>query len=124
MHIDGENQVNSSLVLKNTLRVRWNMGNCSSSNSYLESTGYNFPAVYTERCCLTPGRHTLSCYNDPPVQGWKDAYITIDGHRYCDDFATFKSFQKVDVTGTYIMATIVFLSSLNIILLCIYVLDI
>ena len=103
-------------MLRNTSRVRWTIGNCSSSNSYLESTGYNFPAVYTERCCLTPGRHTLSCYNDPPAQGWKDAYITIDGHRYCDDFANFKSFQKVDVTGTYIMATIVFVSSLNIII--------
>lgn len=32
--------------------------------------------------------------------GWRnDAYMRIDGHRYCDNFVSYKSFQKIVVNG-------------------------
>ena len=76
--------------------VRWSLGACSSLNS----SEYQFPALYIHRCCLQPGRHLLSCYSDPPAHGWTNAHLTIDGHRFCDDFVGFTSFQILEITGT------------------------
>ena len=88
------NHRNAALI--NKLTVRWSLGACSSLNS----SEYQFPALYIHRCCLQPGRHILSCYNDPPGHGWKNAYLTIDGHRFCDNFVGFTSYQTLEITGT------------------------
>ena len=58
--------------------------------------------MYTDRCCIAPGKHRLTCYNNPPARGWKNEYLMIDGHRYCDNFVGFKSMQKIAVTGRHI----------------------
>ena len=87
-------------MLKKNATARWTLGSCSSLNSVEKYETYQYPAVYTERCCLEPGVHTLVCYNDPPAQGWKDTYLIINTHRYCNDFYGYQSFQKVTVTGT------------------------
>ena len=100
MNIVGETQNESSTVLKKHATARWKLGTCASLNSIASGATYQYPAIYTERCCLAPGRHTLVCYNYPPSRGWKNAYILINGHRYCDDFISYKSFQKIYVKGT------------------------
>ena len=102
MNIVGETQSESSTVLNKTATARWKLGTCASLNSIESGATYQYPAIYTERCCLESGRHTLVCYNHPPARGWSNAYIMINGQRYCDDFISYKSFQKVLVTGTNI----------------------
>ena len=99
MNIVGKTQNESSTVLNKNATARWKLGTCASLNSIERGTTYQYPAIYTERCCLESGRHTLVCYNNPHAQGWNNAYILINGHRYCDDFISYKSFQKILVTG-------------------------
>ena len=100
MNIVGETQNENSTVLNTNATARWKLGSCASLNSIESGATYQYPAIYTERCCLKSERHTLVCYNDPPSRGWNNTYITINGQRYCDDFISYKSFQKVLVTGT------------------------
>ena len=107
LNIVGETQDKESNLLMKNATARWKLGPCTSLNSIGNGNTYQYSAVYTERCCLEPGRHTLVCYNDPPSQGWSDAYILINGHRYCDDFVSYKSFQKILVTGTSISVYLV-----------------
>ena len=97
--IDGETDKDNSKFYDGNATVKWQLGACTSSNSIEGGTAYKHQTTYTERCCLEPGRHTLVCYNDPPSRGWKDAYIMINGQRYCDDFISYISFQKILVTG-------------------------
>ena len=100
LNVVGETQDKTSTILKKNSTARWMLGSCSSLNSFEDDITYQYPAIYTERCCLGPGRHMLICYSNPPSRGWKNTYILINGHRFCDDFVTYKSFQKVLVTGT------------------------
>ena len=114
LNIVGETQHENSTLLKKIATVRWKLGTCASLNSIEIGTTYQYPAVYTERCCLQSGRHTLVCYNTPPARGWNNAYIMIDGHRYCDDFISFKSFQKINVASKN-LSTIYVMMTCNII---------
>ena len=100
LNIVGETQSENSNLLSKPATARWKLGACTSLNSIEDGATYHYPALYTERCCLEPGRHTLLCYNYPPARGWNNAHILIDGERYCDDFVGYKSFQKILVTGT------------------------
>ena len=101
LNVVGETEKENSTMLKENATARWNLGSCSSLNSlFFEGDEvYQYPAVYTERCCLEPGIHVLSCHNTPPAQGWKDTHLIINGHRHCDDFMGYKSFQKISLTG-------------------------
>ena len=101
LNIDGDDRVYNNDYLRDASSVRWDLGTCTSLNSEFGSTfnyDYDFPALYTERCCLRPGRYTLACYNNPPARGWNNAYIIVDGHRYCDNFIGYRSLQKINVT--------------------------
>ena len=98
LNIVGETQDWIRLLKKNST-VRWKLGTCASLNFIESGATYQYPAIYTERCCLEPGKYTLACYNNPSARGWNNAYILINGHRYCDDFINYKSFQKILVTG-------------------------
>ena len=80
--------------------VRWNLGTCTSLNSDFENTTYNYESRFFERCCLAPGKNILSCHNNIPIRGWKDAFLIIGGHTYCDNFIGYKLLQHVVVTGT------------------------
>ena len=102
MNIVGETQNENSTLLNKNSTARWKLGTCASLNSIASGATYQYPAIYTERCCLESGMHTLVCYNHPPSRGWNNTYIMINGQRYCDDFISYKSFQKVLVTGTNI----------------------
>ena len=99
LNIVGETLYKNTTRLMKNATVRWKLGTCTSLNSIEIGAMYQYPAVYTERCCLQSGRHTLVCYNTPPARGWNNAYILINGHRYCDDFGDFKSFQKILLTS-------------------------
>ena len=99
LHIGDETKrrVDTAKIKKSA--VRWNLGDCSS----VKGSDYHFKALYIQRCCLQPGIQLLSCYSDPPAVGWKGAYITIDGHRYCDNFVGYTFLQNLNITGTYLL---------------------
>ena len=75
--------------------VRWTLGDCSSMNVEM----YENKGSFAQRCCLTPGRHILTCENSNLEMGWKNAKILIDGHSYCDDFLAYKAMRVITVTG-------------------------
>ena len=60
---------------------------------------YENKGRFAQRCCLTPGKHVLTCENSDMVKGWRNAQILIDGHGYCDDFLTYKAMRVITVTG-------------------------
>ena len=104
LKVVGTTQKENSTMLAQNSTVRWKLGSCASLNSNVGGATYQYPAIYTERCCLEPGIYTLSCYNFPPAQGWKNAYIVIMGHRYCDNFVSYVSFQKIAIEGEIIQS--------------------
>ena len=79
--------------------LRWSFGICSSVNSDAENPVYQYGSIFVERCCLVPGRHTLTCDSSIPTRGWKNAHLTIAGHIYCDNFIGFKLMQNIIVSG-------------------------
>ena len=99
LNVVGETRDDNSTMLKENAKARWILGSCFSSNSIEKGITYQYPAVYTERCCLPSGTHTLKCYNLPQARGWKETYLLINGLRYCDNFIDYEFFQKISVTG-------------------------
>ena len=87
------------------------MGPCSSAYFYARrmhnDIGMTF---YTERCCVIPGKHILSCigspYKEHDNRGWNaiaGAFLEIQGHKYCDDTITYNAMQMIDVVGANIL---------------------
>ena len=99
LNIFGETEGETSTKLKNSPTTKWELGTCSSFDLMDGNPIYQYSALYTERCCLESGIHILVCYNIPEARGWKNSYLLINGHRYCDDFISYKSFQNKVVTG-------------------------
>ena len=72
--------------------VGWDLGSCSSAQSY------SGPKQYTERCCLAPGEYTLTCKAGEGIN-WRGGFMEIQRHKYCDDFIGYKAMQKVTISG-------------------------
>ena len=72
----------------------WHLGPCNNLG-----TEYVNHRNYIQRCCLEPGQHTLTCINKRKPYGWDDGYIEIQGHRYCNDFMSYKITQKITIKG-------------------------
>ena len=77
--------------------LQWNLGTCSST----ENTQYEQNTMYLERCCTEPGKKVLTCRNKHNPDGWKEGFIEIQGHRYCDDFVAFKGMRQVMIEGMH-----------------------
>merc|ERR1711974_337264 len=60
--------------------ISWTFGTCKSSQ-------YKSHNVYTQKCCLAPGKYTLSC-KDSYGDGWNGGYLEISGTKVCNDFTT------------------------------------
>lgn len=77
----------------------WEIGSCYGpklGNTYDSNT---MRTTY-DRCCLLPGEYTLTCVNKKSEYGWGNAYLEIDGARYCDDFSgSWKAMRKISVYG-------------------------
>ena len=74
---------------------KWTFGPCSNAHKYEDFT------QYVERCCLLKGQYTLTCINTGRPEGWKRGFIEIQGHRYCDDFMSFKEMHQIDIEGIF-----------------------
>ena len=73
--------------------VKWKLGHCQNARHY---ENYR---EYIQRCCLIPGKHTLTCINNETPDGWKNGRLTIQGVDFCYDFMSFKVFRQVMVEG-------------------------
>ena len=75
----------------------WELGPCSFELQYVGDQ------TYTEMCCISPGQHTLICKASNRF-GWKKSFLIINGHRFCDDFTSYKAMRTINVTGcTYLI---------------------
>ena len=99
VHIDGSTPSEKNITHDNSPNLRWSFGTCSSVNSDLENSVYEYGSIFVERCCLIPGMHTLTCDSNIPTRGWKNAHLTIAGHIYCDNFIGFKLMQNIIASG-------------------------
>ena len=72
----------------------WQLGICDG-----KGTTYQNFREYLQRCCIKPGKHTLTCTNRRNPYGWDEGYIEIQGHRYCNDFMSYRLMQKIIITG-------------------------
>ena len=72
----------------------WHLGPCNSIGIVYENH-----KKHIQRCCLEPGQQTLTCINIRYPFGWDDGYIEIQGHRYCNDFMSYKIIQRITIKG-------------------------
>ena len=100
LQIVGAFQNETNITLTSGAKVRWSLGTCSSVNTNVDNRGHQYGSLLVERCCIAPGKHTLTCDSTIPTRGWKNAYLTIDGRTYCDNFIGFQLRQKITVAGT------------------------
>ena len=60
----------------------------------MENNRYNDNQNYTEKCCLSSEQHTVLCrdFTMSPQgdagNGWKGAYLEVDGNVLCKNFTT------------------------------------
>ena len=106
VHIDGLSPSETNINHDNSQNLRWNFGTCSSVNSDFNGSVYEYGSIFVERCCLVPGRHTLTCDSIIPTRGWKYAHLTIAGHTYCDNFIGFNIMQNIYVSGIFQITTL------------------
>ena len=100
LKIDEQSAQETNITQGSSPKVRWKLGTCSSVNSDIANTVYQYGSTFVERCCILPGRHTLTCDSSIPTRGWKGAYLNIGGHTYCDNFIGYKLMQKIFAGGT------------------------
>lgn len=74
----------------------WRLGTCNSTRFE-----YNNFKKYFQRCCLKPSEQTLTCINTKNPYGWDGGYIEIQGHRYCNDFMSYRLTQKITIRSTF-----------------------
>ena len=83
---------------KNWDYLHWELGPCKSSNLDWQSR-YEKRTEYTQRCCLSEGKHQLTCYNTRYAEGWYENTLEIQGHNYCNDFIGYKLIRDVLIKG-------------------------
>ena len=72
----------------------WTLGTCARTIEYTNNNEFK-----EEKCCLSSGNHTLTCYNTRQPHGWKKGFLTINGERYCDDFMGYKAMRRITIQG-------------------------
>ena len=81
---------------------QWLLGTCNSIGKEYK----NFKK-YIDRCCLKPGQYTLTCINTKNPYGWGDGYVEIQGHRYCDDFMSYRLLQKISIRSKFMIIILI-----------------
>ena len=73
----------------------WQLGTCNSHG--IEQISGNTKFIH--RCCLRPGKYTLTCIRKNGPYGWNEGFVEIQGHRYCNDFLSYKLMQEIRIKG-------------------------
>ena len=80
----------------------WTLGSCYGPHHEYPYERYPFQS---DLCCLSPGRHTLTCINKKSELGWGNVMFKIDEKRYCDDFVGFKAMRTILIEGKIYAST-------------------
>ena len=90
-----------------SFKGNWTLGPCSSIHNYRHTSSSVRQTEYTERCCMAPGKHILTCKGNPSgefdIKGWNalnGGFLEIQGHKYCDDAIFYNSMQTIHIVGT------------------------
>ena len=92
----------------------WTLGSCYGPKLEYEPEDHPYERIipygenefHYDRCCLQPGRHTLTCINKKSELGWGNVTFKINGKRYCDDFVGFKAMRTILIEGKKYASTI------------------
>ena len=78
--------------VENTLS--WRIGHCNSGKyqHFLGGSLY----INTYRCCLTPGKHILTCKAGGQFH-WRQGYVLLQGRKYCQDFIGFTALRRITI---------------------------
>ena len=79
----------------------WAFGSCLHERDSIQT------GKHTEKCCLPPGKHSLTCENTEE-NGWMRTDLTVQGHIHCNDFVGYKAMRTIPIIG--MLLYIVFLS--------------
>ena len=71
----------------------WELGQCFASHKFSTAK------IYTEKCCVSNGDHTLQCIDEQNT-GWVNSRITIGHHTFCDDVVGYTKFILINIEGT------------------------
>ena len=78
----------------NYFKRQWNISTCHGEDGTVT------------KCCLQPGRHTLSCQNIAKFRtlpnGWGNVSLQIQGQEYCNNFFGTTTFRDVLISGKLI----------------------
>ena len=74
----------------------WTLGSCYGPKWTISDDENE---LHYDRCCLLPGRYTLTCINKKSEFGWGNITFEINGKQYCDDFVGFKAMRTILVDG-------------------------
>ena len=85
---------------RGAMDISWSFGTCSATPTYrMDSRGdKKYSRLYLERCCLSPGFHTLICSNTRP-EGWNGGVLEVRGHPHCNDFIGYTAMTQLYVKG-------------------------
>ena len=73
--------------------LSWRIGHC---NSGMYADSLRGPFINTYRCCLTPGKHVLTCEARGQFH-WRQGYVLLQGRKYCQDFIGFKALRRITI---------------------------
>jgi hypothetical protein len=73
----------------------WSLGLCSERSVFPNT----IEKLIIKRSCLAPGQYILTCKSTSPAGKWKQSFVEIQGHKYCNDFTGLKTFQTIQVPG-------------------------
>ena len=79
-----------------TSENEWSFGHCSSSQEW------RGPGTYIEKCCVSEGKHLLTCSTSRHKNDWSSIDLRMLGHRFCDDFVGYEALIELDVSGALI----------------------
>ena len=88
---------------KDKFLPEWTLGSCYGPKYEVI---YDENEIHYERCCLLPGRHTLTCINRKSEFGWGNVTFKINEKRFCDDFIGYKAMRTMLVEGKKYVSTI------------------
>ena len=78
---------------KSAPEYEWSLGHCVSRHKYIG------PGKYTEQCCTSEKKSTLTCNTNTEQEDWSMHTVMLREHRFCDDLVGRKGMIGIDLSG-------------------------
>ena len=80
-------------MYKSAPEYKWSLGHCLSRHKYIG------PGTYTEKCCTSEKKITLTCSTNTEQEDWSMHTVMLRGHQFCDDLVGRKGMIEIDLAG-------------------------